>query len=327
MTVQKLAPKKILIVKTSSLGDLVHTLPAVTDLARQSPDIRVDWVAEEAFTDIPALHPAVGRIIPIALRRWRKTPWHPTVRRELANFRKTLRAVEYDLVLDHQGLLKSAVIACLARGWRCGLDWHSAREPLAALCYDQCCPVARDQHAVTRNRALAACVLGYGLPADPPDYGIDPLPISSVVGLTLPERYMVCLHATSRAGKNWYADHWVTLGRTLANRGWSCLLPWGNQTERLAATTIADEIPHALVLPTLTLRELAGVLSGAEIVIGMDTGLTHLAAALGRPTIALYTDTVPRLTGVVADRKGWAINLGERGRIPTPEQVAAALRI
>jgi len=318
-------PTHILIVKTTSLGDLVHTLPAITDLANQVPGICIDWVVEEAFTDIPTLHPAVRWVIPVALRRWRRTPWRLTVRRELAVFLKTLRMVEYDWVVDHQGLIKSAFIACLAHGHqRWGLDWHSARESLATLCYDRRCAVALDQHAVARNRALAACVLGYELPVEPPNYGIVS-PFPSPVDLVLPEHYVVCLHATSRASKNWPPEHWVTLGRTLTKRGWTCLLPWGNEHERLAATTLANEIPQARVLPMLTLRELASVLSGAEVVVGMDTGLTHLAVALGCPTVALYTDTVPKLTGVLAGKMSWAINLGGPGQIPDPKQVVAAI--
>ncbi|CAK0750613.1 Lipopolysaccharide heptosyltransferase 1 [Gammaproteobacteria bacterium] len=314
----------ILVVKTTSLGDLVHTLPAITDLAQRIPDVRIDWVAEEAFTDIPTLHPAIRRVIPVALRRWRKTPWQSATRHELGAFLRTLRAIEYDLVLDYQGLIKSAVITCLAYGRRWGLNWYSAREPLATLCYDRRCMVACDQHAVTRNRALAACALGYELPIDPPNYGIVQS-LSQPIGMVLSERYVVCLHATSRASKNWSPEHWITLGRILTKRGWTCLLPWGNERERGAAITLAGEIPQARVLPALTLRELASVLSGAEVVIGMDTGLTHLAVALGRPTVALYTDTAPKLTGVLAGQIGWAINLGGPGQIPNPEQVVAAI--
>ncbi|CAK0750749.1 Lipopolysaccharide heptosyltransferase 1 [Gammaproteobacteria bacterium] len=316
--------KKILLIKTSSLGDLVHTLPVLTDLAYHYPGIRVDWVVEEAFIDIPSLHPAVTRIVPVALRRWRRSPWHSVVWRELVAFWETLRSVEYDLVLDHQGLIKSAVIACLAHGQRWGLDWRGAREPLASFCYDYRCAVARNQHAIIRNRELAARALGYEPPRDLPDYGIGSS-IPRLDGLTLPKRYVVCLHATSRASKNWPVAHWIKLGRILANQGFACLLPWGSAAEHLVATTLANEIPQSRVLPSLTLRELACVLHGARLVVGMDTGLTHLAVALGRPTVALYTDSIPSLTGVLPSQGACAINIGNSGQIPNPEQVATII--
>ena len=321
------APTKVLIVKTSSLGDLIHTFPAVTDMAYRVPGLRIDWVAEEAFADIPALHPMVARVIPVALRRWRRHPLHRTVWREWTAFRDALQATNYDLVLDHQGLVKSAVIACQAHGQRRGFDWYSAREPLASLCYHQRYAVAPEQHAVARNRALAALALGYDLPTEPAEYGIptfSPVAPSSVRDCS--ERYVVCLHATSRASKMWPTEHWITLGGTLAQQGWSCLLPWGNEAEHRMATALARAIPSSRVLPKRTLRELACVFSGAEWVIGMDTGLTHLAAALGCPTIALYTDTAPGLTGVIANPGGVACNLGGPGQVPMPDQVIAFLR-
>ena len=318
--------RQVLIVKTSSLGDLVHTLPAVSDMVRHVPSLQIDWVAEESFADIPVFHPKVRRVIPVALRRWRHHPLQRMVWREFAVFREGLRASHYDIVLDHQGLIKSAAVACLARGERWGFDWQSAREPLASVCYHQHCAVAQGQHAVVRNRALAACALGYEVPTSPPEYGIAPPSLPRLVDYVLPERYVVLLHATSRVSKTWPKGHWIDLGATLAAQGWSCVLPWGNEAERLVAAELAAVIPCAAVLPRCRLRELAGILVGAGFVIGTDTGLTHLAAALGCPTVALYTDTEPGLTGVMAGRLGWARNLGAPGQVPTPDQALLALR-
>ncbi len=317
-------PQTVLIVKTSSLGDLVHTLPAITDMTRRFPTLVVDWVAEEAFADIPRLHPKVRRVIVVALRRWRRTPWRRAVWREWSAFRSTLGSVAYDQILDHQGLIKSAVLAYLAQGQRYGFDPGSAREPWAAFCYHQRYAVEPRQHAVVRNRALAALALGYDIPTDPPNYGIRTH--VHTVGWEPLERYAVCLHATSRASKTWPKEHWIALGKALANTGWSCLLPWGNDAERQTALDLARGMPLAQVLPKLAVREMAGVLSGAGLVVGVDTGLTHLAAALGCPTVAIYTDTSPDFTGVVANEGGWAINLGGAGQMPTPDQVIAALQ-
>jgi len=309
--------KQILIVKTSSLGDLVHTLPVVSDIARHYPEIRIDWLAEEAFLEIPRFHPGVRRVIPVALRRWRKNLFNPNTWREVLSFCTKLRATEYHQVIDHQGLIKSAVLSRIARGARWGLDFQSVRELVAAGFYHRRCPVRRDQHAVARNRELAARALGYEIPTYPPNYGI----VQTFPGVKTEPRRVICLHATSRPEKNWPQEHWITLGKFLAHQGKICLFPWGNIAERYAAQFLVASIPQARVLPQLSLRDLAEILATAQLVIGVDTGLTHLAVALGRPTIALYCDTDPQKTGVVAGDGGWAVNLGGPGKIPAPEEV------
>jgi len=314
---------RLLLIKTSSLGDVVHNLPILADIRTHYPDMRFDWVVEESFVDIPALHPAVDQVLPVAIRRWRRDLFSAATWREIATFRRQLRASCYDLVLDSQGLLKSALIALLARGEKHGYDRRSIREPVASLFYGHRHAVSRTLHAVTRNRLLAAAALGYPPPSTPPDYGIrapqQPLP------LELPARYVVALHASSRDSKLWPQAHWVELGRTLAAAGSPLVLPWGNARERDRAEAIAAQVPHALVLPRLRLAQLATLLSGAWAVVGVDTGLVHLAAALGVPTVALYTDTDPQRTGVLPGRAQSAINLGGVGQIPSPATVLEAL--
>src|SRR5882672_7868748 len=164
--------RRILFVKTSSLGDLVHHCPAVSDAARRRPAAEIDWVIEEPFAGVAAMHRAVRRVIPVALRRWRRAPWNPAVWAEIANFRKTISRERYDAVIDSQGLLKSALIASLASGPKHGMDRASAREPLAARFYDVTHPVPKALHAVERNRRLTASALGYALEG-PLDYGLD----------------------------------------------------------------------------------------------------------------------------------------------------------
>ncbi|WP_142810209.1 lipopolysaccharide heptosyltransferase I [Tepidiphilus olei] len=314
---------RLLLIKTSSLGDVVHNLPILADIRTHYPDMRFDWVVEESFVDIPALHPAVDQVLPVAIRRWRRDLFSAATWREIATFRRQLRASCYDLVLDSQGLLKSALIALLARGEKHGYDRRSIREPVASLFYGHRHAVSRTLHAVTRNRLLAATALGYPPPSTAPDYGIrapqQPLP------LELPARYVVALHASSRDSKLWPKEHWVELGRTLAATGSPLVLPWGNARERDRAEAIAAQVPHALVLPRLRLAQLATLLSGAWAVVGVDTGLVHLAAALGVPTVALYTDTDPQRTGVLPGRAQSAINLGSIGQIPSPATVLEAL--
>lgn len=315
----------ILIIKTSSLGDVIHNLPIVADIHAHVPGARLDWLVEAAYADIPALHPGVRRVIPVALRRWRRAWWRAETWSAARAFVRELRTERYDLVLDTQGLLKSAALGAWAHGPMAGQDRRSAREPLAARFYQRAFPVARDRHAVTRNRDLAAQALGYVLPATPPDYGLRTRPDADVMAV-LPARYAVCLHGTARASKRWPDAYWVALGRVLAARGLIPLLSWGGTEERARAQSIAAAIPGALVPATrLGLRELPTVLDKAAVVIGVDTGLMHLAAALGRPTVAIYVDTWPQFSGALPSDPARAVNLGGSGELPAPEAVSEAL--
>jgi heptosyltransferase-1 len=307
---------RILLVKTSSLGDVIHNLPVVTDLCGHFPDAAIDWVVEEGFADIPRLHPGVRRAIPVALRRWRKSLLAPATWREISAFRAALQEQSYDLVIDTQGLLKSALIARMAHGRRCGYTAEAAREPLAARFYDASFDVPKDLHAVLRNLRLAALAAGYAA-APAPDYGIA---VPSAPTVTEPGA--VLLTATSRDDKLWPEDRWISVGRALHERGLSCLLPAGSAPERERAARIAQAIPGACVLPPMSLAGLAAHLATARIVIGVDTGLVHLAAALGRPVLALFSASDPALTGVLASTP--ALNLGRRGRPPEVDDVLAA---
>ncbi|MHB8252761.1 MAG: lipopolysaccharide heptosyltransferase I [Acidiferrobacter sp.] len=310
----------ILIVKTSSLGDVVHNLPMVSDIHARFPDARIDWVVEKAFADIPALHPAIRTVIPLELRRWLRAPGWRQSWREFREFRTQLRETRYDIILDSQGLIKSAVIARLSLGPVSGPDRRSARELLAAYLYQRGVPVPRERHAVWRNRTLGSGALGYPLPATAPDYGIL-APASVDLG---PKPYCVALHASSRASKLWQPAHWVALGKELNRQGLRILLPSGSAAELTAAQDIACAIgPQALALARYRVKDLAAILGGAEVVIGVDTGLVHLAAALKRPTIGIFCDSDPAQTGVLAETG--AINLGGFGMPPAVAEVIQAL--
>jgi heptosyltransferase-1 len=288
--------RRILFVKTSSLGDVVHNCPAVSDAARSSPGAAIDWVVEEAFAEVATMHAQVRRVIPVAVRRWRGALWHPRTWAEMGAFRRALREERYDLVIDTQGLLKSALLARLADGERHGMDSASAREPLAARFYDVRHAVPRQQHAVERNRQLAAAARG-GTSLAACDYGLraeGPLP------LDLPAPYTVLLTMTSRADKLWPEGNWIELGRLIAARGLRCVLPWGSEEEKARAARIAAGIGNALVPRRLGLAELARLMRGARGVAGVDTGLAHLAAALGVPAAGIYLSTEARLTGLHA---------------------------
>lgn len=312
---------RILLVKTSSLGDVIHNLPVATDIARAMPGAQVDWCVEESFAAIPALHPAVSRVIPVALRRWRRRLLGTTTLAEMKGFQRLLRDTRYDAVLDTQGLLKSALLARLAHGERLGFAADSAREPIAARFYGRRFSVDRKQHAVLRNRRLAAQALGYTIDPDAIDYGLDVRPLAA--DWLPPDPYVVCLTATSRADKLWPPDHWIALLAELHRRGIAAVLPAGSPGERQRADEIAATCAAARVAPALDLAALAGLLRGATTTIGVDTGLSHLSVAVGTPTIALYTATDPALTGAVGSAY-WR-NLGGRGLVPSVADVLVAL--
>ncbi|MGH8687843.1 MAG: lipopolysaccharide heptosyltransferase I [Burkholderiales bacterium] len=317
-------PMRLLIVKTSSLGDVIHQLPAITDMRRALPRAEIDWVVEEGYADIPALHQGVASVIPVAVRRWRSALGQAATWREIAAFRDRVRSARYDAVIDSQGLLKSAMLAAAARGPRHGYDRASAREPLAALFYGNRHRVDRGLHAIERNRRLAAAALGYALEGGL-DYGL--WRMRATFARSAP-RTVGLLTASSRDAKRWPEPGWVALGRALHERGLAAVLPAGSEAERARASRIAAQIPGACVLPPSSLASLAALLAGCEIVVGVDTGLTHLAAAVGRPVLALYCDSEPGLTGVQADAGGGATarNLGGRGAPPPLDAVLDAAR-
>lgn len=311
----------ILIVKTSSLGDVVHNLPMVSDIRAHFPEARIDWVVEKAFADIPALHPAVRAVIPVTLRRWLRAPWQTQTWKEVKAFRRSLRQTRYDMVLDSQGLVKSAALARLASGPVYGPDRRSAREAGAALLYQKGVPVVWEQHAVWRNRSLAAGALGYPIPTTEPDYGLIPPQSAQAIS---PRPYCVALHATSRASKLWPRASWVTLGQRFAEQGLVTLWPSGSPEEERAAHEITQAIGgEACALPRMSVKDLAAIIGGARGVVGVDTGLVHLAAALDRPTVGIFCDSDPKQTGVLAAH---ASSLGGFGARPPVEEVIQALR-
>ncbi len=310
--------KKILLIKTSSLGDVIHALPAVTDLKAAGAAARIDWVVEESLVPIVKLHPGVDEVIPVAMRRWRRAWWRRSIRDEVSVCRRRLRAQTYDAIVDAQGLIKSALIARAARGVRHGLDFHSAREPLAPF-YHHTYRIPWDLHAVERTRLLLARAIGYTMPPRC-DYGIHASP--RTFAWLGSGAYAVLLHASSGDYKLWSETNWQTLGDALNAAGIACVLPFGSVRERERSVRIAGNLRAAVVPPALGLEELAGLLAGARTVIGIDTGLTHLAAALGAATVGIYNATDSAATGIYGCAR--AVNLGGIGRAPTAQQVISA---
>lgn len=305
----------ILIIKTSSLGDVVHQMPAIVDATRAYPQLRLTWLVEESFAPLVRLHPSVANIIPVATRRWRSQLGAGATWREIARFRARLRERSFDKVIDTQGLVRSAIMARVARGERHGYDRRSIREPLAARFYDVTHAVGRDLHAVTRNRILTGLSLGYR-PPDDVDYGL--LPFMRTGG----QPYAVLLHGTSRLSKTWRAEDWIETGRWLSANGLQTVLPWGTEAERLLSERLSGDIAGSRVQPRQSLDLTAQMIGNAALVIGVDTGLMHLAAAYRVPLVGIYVSTNPGLTGPVGS--GRMAVLGGRNGPPAARQVIDA---
>jgi heptosyltransferase-1 len=285
---------RVLLIKTSSLGDVIHTLPALTDASRAIPGIRFDWVVEEGFAEIPTWHPAVDRVIPVAIRRWRKNLWQTFKSGEWRRFKASLRERNYDLVIDAQGLLKSAWLTRYVKAPVAGLDRDSVREPLASRFYNRRLAVGRGQHAVERLRQLFAVALGYDLPPGLGDYALR----REQWRRDKPSApFVLFLHGTTWDTKHWPEIYWRELAERLGHAGIGVRLPWGNPAEQARAERIAAGLKNAQVLPKLNLAGVAGVLAQAKACVAVDTGLGHLAAALDVPTISLFGPTNPGLTG------------------------------
>jgi heptosyltransferase-1 len=282
------------------MGDVIHTLPALTDAKAACPDVEFDWVVEEGFQEIPKWHPAVSDVIPVAIRRWRKSIFKTMGSTEWRQFRNLVKKHHYDLVIDAQGLLKSAWLCRLIKAPTAGYDRHSVRERLASWVYQHRYAVPVDMHAVERTRTLFAKALGYQKPEAKGQYG---LPRSRFCTEATDDRSVVFLHGTTRADKHYPEIYWKQLAERLREMGFQVRMPWGNEQERARAERIAQGLDNVEVLPKLNLAGVAGVLAQATAVVAVDTGLGHLSAALNIPTISLYGPTNPGLIGAYGENQ------------------------
>ena len=304
------APLKVLIVKLSSLGDVVHTMPAVMDIQAAFPQAQIDWVVERGFAPLAARCAAVHRVIPCELRRWRKaflkSDTRAQTRADWQAFKADLQRDAYDVVIDLQGLTKSALVAWLARTTPRGKRYAMANrtdgsgyERPTRWVADVAIRITPHIHAVDRGRALCAQALGYAVPA-PLHYGLD----QAVERADAPRQPIVVLvHGTSRADKEWPLSHWYALGQRLKESGLDVALPHGNEEERLRSEALAEMLPGALVWPRMTLDQLTTEMAPCTGVIGVDSGLSHIAVALDLPHVQIYNFDTAWRTGPTVSRK------------------------
>lgn len=288
---------RVLIIKMSSMGDVIHALPALTDAGRAIKDITFDWVVEEGFQEIPHWHPLVDKVIPIALRRWRKNIFSADTRQEFREFVNKLRETKYDLVIDAQGLIKSALVSSIAKGRNAGPDRSCARDPFSAIFYKHKHTIGKvkQTHAVIRARQLFSKALGYDMPESIADYGVN----RDEFRIQGDNDYLVFLHGTTWATKHWPESYWIELAKIASEKGFKIKMTWGSVLEQERANRIASSCATAEVLPKLKLKEVASILASAKAIVAVDTGLCHLAAALNVPTVSLYGPTDPELTGAM----------------------------
>jgi heptosyltransferase-1 len=319
---------KILLVRVSSLGDVLHNLPMVADILRHHPGAQIDWVVEEGYVSLVRLNSHVRKVIPFALRRWKKGLGDRAVRAELRAFFRDLRAEQYDYVFDTQGLIKTGLVMAAARvrpgGQKIGMangTEDSGYEGASRIFHSRSIPVALRTHAVERGRAVAAAAIGYAIDT-PPDFGL-PAPDPGRRPAWMPEGdYAVFFHGTARDAKKWAPANWIALGQALAPM--AILLPWGSPKEKEEAEHLAAALPNARLLPKLSMMDAVDLARHAALAVGVDTGLTHIAAAFLRPTVEIYCDS-PRWK----TEGNWSpriVNLGDTGSPPSIDEVVAAAR-
>lgn len=290
----------------SSFGDIIHTFPALSDAATKISNLKIDWVVEESFTDMPKWHSCVNRVIPIGLRRWRKNLKETILSGEIKAFLKDLRLDSYDYIIDAQGLLKSATIAKLARGVsRCGFDFKNARESMASLFYRKRYAIDIYQPAVFVIRTLFAKTLGYSLEETEANFGID---LTYFENINLPEdllheKYWIFFHGTSHVNKEWPVSEWIKLAGLAVKEGYKVYVPWGNSIEYDRALAIAEHHDHVFVLPKLNINQVAHLILRAKGVIGLDTGFSHLSAAFRTPTLSIFRASDPVRVCITGSRQ------------------------
>lgn len=316
--------KKLLLVKTSSMGDLIHTFPALTDLSQHCPnEYEITWLVEESFADIAKMHPMTKEVIIFGSRRWKKHLFHRQTWQEFGAFKKALRGEKWDLIVDCQGLFKSAMMTRIAaqKGTIPTYSYSKAsiRDPFAARFYQHGFSVPKGLTAIERNRQLFGKIFNY-TPTLLADFGIQHWHDTST--LTPTQSFAALIHGTSAENKEWPEEKWVEIGHWLWGKGIISILFWGNEREKARAERIAKQVQNAIVMPKVAIQEAGLILSKASLIIAVDTGFAHLANTQDRPVIGLFLGSHANYAGVIPTQNNpHAVNLGGKGQNPEVSEV------
>ena len=307
---------RVLIIKLTSMGDLMHAFPALTDAVKHIPDISFDWVVDESFAEVPKWHASVNKVIPTAHRRWKKNLYQAYKNGGFSQFYHQLNASDYDVVIDLQSNLKSAFVSWLRKGDVHGYDKNTCREKPAHWAYQYHYTISLRQHAIERQRALFSKIFNYASPEPLQnfecDYGVD-LNAHGLPSFALPKKYVVCVHNASWPTKLWPLPAWRELITHIAAQGFSILLPCGSDNEYQRAQEIADGFPDTMALPKMNLNEMAAIMSNAQAAVCSDTGLAHMAAVASIPAITLYAVTDTLLIGTAGKNQQHLIARNKTG--------------
>ena len=318
---------RILLVKMSSMGDIIHNMPLIHDIKQHYPEAIIDWVVEESFVELARLNLLVNQVIPIAMRRWKKAIFSKNTWIQFFNFRKNLRKYRYDVILDTQGLIKSAVVAKLANGVSYGQNANSSREYPAHWLLNQTLEIPRNLHAITRNRLAGAKALNYAFDEHQTDFDLQLTQQADKNSVAeLPENCIMLFHSTARNTKHWPNERWIKLAHFLESQNHILALPWGSPLEKKRAEFIVASTSNAVILPKLSIVQLAGLMKQTVACIGLDTGLTHIAVALNVPTLAIFTDTFIWQAGTQPSAQGCAITIGGKPSLPAVNEVIEAFK-
>ena len=286
---------RILIVKLTSLGDLIHTMPAITDIQHNSSEVELDWLVDEQFSEIPAWHSFVNKTIAIGLRRWRRNINSRSLS-EFMNCISEIRSKNYDFIVDVQGLLKSSILgSIIAKGESHGYADTSIKEKYASLFYNYKYHVPLNLHAVTRIRNLCSQVLNYSIDEAEINYGV-----KEQLQNKERDNYIVLIPHSSNPIKNWEEKKWIELAKLINAEGLKVKVSWGSEFEKQQATRIAQasntEVAEKL---NLNINSIGKFLAKAKAVVSLDTGFSHIAAALETPNICLCITSDPNLSGAI----------------------------
>ena len=310
---------RVLIIKLTSMGDLMHALPALTDASRKIENIEFDWVVDENFSEVPSWHPKVNSVITTNHRTWRKNLFSADLLKELKNLKSRLNHTNYDVVIDMQNNLKSAAVSYLTKNPIHGMDKNSVREFPAHLAYKFKYKISKENHAISRQRDLMAFSLNYELKEEAIDYGVQDNKFERP-DFNLPDNYLFFVHNASWPTKMWPVSYWQEMIELVNHEDYVAILPSGSEEEFDRAQQIVSSSSDAIALRPQTLNKTAFIVNNAAGCICSDTGLAHLSAVLNKPSVTMYSVTDEGLIGTRGDNQAHIISSDSKMDSISPEE-------